>query len=158
ALTNVQAPHLGCGLVQSDGQPRGCWLVIVPRGQYEPNGFKVVNFGHFGPDGSLQGSPLSAANWAQRIQIHLDYTPLPVACPVTVLPRFMVGTQVITRALSSWQLALNKAANCSRVYAFTATTENTATQQLSSPGAGNAGLAFTTIPIGSEATRFPGGH
>src|SRR5262249_4282136 len=38
-LTSTEAPALGCG--DSDaGQPRGCWLVIVPRGQYEPNGYK----------------------------------------------------------------------------------------------------------------------
>ena len=40
-LTANQAPGLGCGQLESNGQPRDCWLVIVPRGQYEPNGFNV---------------------------------------------------------------------------------------------------------------------
>ena len=155
-LTSVQAPHLGCGALESNGQPRGCWLVIVPRGTFEPNGYAPRGFA--APAGYLETSPLSAANWAQRIQIHLAYAPLGSACPPTVLPRQIVGTQPISRAVSSWEFKLNQAAKCSRVFAYTSTTENESTQQLSSPGGGNAGLAFTTIPIGSEATRYPGGH
>src|SRR5262249_24133159 len=40
-LTGTQAPGLGCGQAEANGQPRGCWLVIVPRGQCEPNGNPV---------------------------------------------------------------------------------------------------------------------
>ena len=70
----------------------------------------------------------------------------------------MVGTQVAYRAVSSWQTALNQTANCSKVYSFTATTENEATGDLPgvNGGSGSAGLAFTTIPIGSEETRYGG--
>ena len=71
----------------------------------------------------------------------------------------MVGTQVVYRAVGSWQTALNQAAKCSKVYSFTATTESEATTQLQNAGSagdGTAGLAFTTIPIGSEATRGGG--
>jgi hypothetical protein len=152
-LTSIQAPHLGCGQLESDGKPRGCWLVIVPRGQYEPNGYKVN--GSTGSGAFQQSSPLSTANWAQRIQIHLDFTPLASACPLSVAPRLVVGTEVVKRAMSSWQFALNQAAKCSRIYVYTPTEESESTQQIS---AGGAGLAFTTIPIGSEALRTPGQH
>jgi len=152
-LTNVQAPHLGCGDLEDNGHPRGCWLVIVPRGQYETNGYLVQGVQPLG--GFLRSSPLSASNWAQRIQVHLDYTPLSTACPLNVLPTQVVGTQVISRAVSSWQFALNQAAKCSRIYIYTASTEGESTDQLIG---GSAGLAFTTIPIGSENTRIPGGR
>ncbi len=155
-LTKVQAPGLGCGGLESDGQPRDCWLVIVPRGTFEPNGY--APHGVQSPDGYIDSSPLSASNWAQRIQVHLSYAPLGVVCPPDTLPNLVVGTQVISRAMSSWEFALNTAAKCSRVYAFTATTETTSTQQLQTPQVGNAGMAFTTIPIGAEAARYPGGH
>ncbi len=122
----------------------------MPRGSYEPNGF------HVSPSVPLYTSPLSAGNWAQRIQIHLGYAPLAADCPPTVIPDSMVGTQVAYRAVTSWQSALNQAAKCSTVYSYTATTETAATNQLQSPGSGNAGLAFTTIPIGSEVTRDGG--
>jgi hypothetical protein len=150
-LTQVQAPGLGCGEAESNGQTRNCWLVIVPRGSYEPNGFKSSN------SVPLLTSPLSAANWAQRIQIHLDYDPLAIDCPPNVIPDAMAGTQVAYRAVTSWQTALNQAAKCSKVYSYTATTEGEATTDLQDPSAvGSAGLAFTSIPIGSEAVRDGG--
>jgi hypothetical protein len=154
-LTSVEAPHLGCGELEANGKPRGCWLVIVPRGNFEPNGWKLTGGSY--PDGELQTSPLSAGNWAQRIQIHLSYAPLGTACPPTVLPDQVVGTQVITRAVNSWELALNLAANCNTVYAFTETTENEATSAIRAAGPGSGSMAFTAIPIGSETTRFTGG-
>jgi hypothetical protein len=53
----------------------------------------------------------------------------------------------------SWQLALNQAAKCKTLYGFASTPESTNTTQLSDTSGASAGLAFTTIPIGSEATR-----
>lgn len=150
-LTGTQSPGLGCGEKESNGQPRGCWLVIVPRGQYEPNGYKIL------PNiTDIQSSPLSASNWAMRIQVHLSYAPEETFCPPGTQERQTVGTQVVSRAVRSWQLALNHAANCAKVYGYTAGLETTSTQQLSTPGS-QVGLAFTTIPIGSEAAR-DGGH
>jgi hypothetical protein len=149
-LTSTGAPGLGCGAVGSTNQPQGCWLVVVPRGQYEPNGYKVA--GDLGPGAFLDSSPLSASNWAQRIQIHLGFAPVQVFCPIGTQERETVGTQIVARAVQSWQLALNKQANCSKVYGFSAVPEATSTQELSATGSG-IGLAFTTIPIGSEAAR-----
>lgn len=150
-LTQTQAPGLGCGELEKNGQTRDCWLVIVPRGTFEPNGFKSSN------SVPLFTSPLSAGNWAQRIQIHLGYDPLTANCPPTVVPDAMVGSQVAFRAVTSWQTALNQSAHCSKVYSYTATTENEATTDLrDASGGASAGLAFTTIPIGSEVTRDGG--
>jgi hypothetical protein len=153
-LTGTQSPGLGCGEKESNGQPRGCWLVIVPRGLYEPNGFKLDLGGSI--DGFLYSSPLSATNWAMRIQVHLGYAPEETFCPIGTQERETIGTQLVSRAVRSWQLAVNHASNCSRIFGYTAAPEATSTLQLSTPGSG-IGLAFTTIPIGSEAARV-GGH
>jgi len=153
ALTDTEAPWLGCGALEANNQPRGCWLVIVPRGEYDSNGFHVntgLNAGN--TSGNVAGSPLSASEWAQRIQVHLSYAPLQTACPLTAQSRFVEGTQVITRAMSSWQFALNQAAKCSRLFTFTSTPETQTTTDLTTVG-GQTGMAFTTIPIGSEAAR-----
>ena len=147
-LTNNEAPGLGCGALESNGKPRDCWLVIVPRGQYEPNGYQVS--GSASPAGYIDTSPLSASNWAQRIQIHLSYAPLSVNCPLDVQARGVEGTQVITRAMTSWQFALNQAAQCNRIYTYTSAPETQVTGDLAT---GGVGMAFTTIPIGSEAAR-----
>jgi hypothetical protein len=149
-LTSTEAPALGCGLPESNGQPRGCWLVIVPRGQYEPNGFQLSPAS--AGTASLFSSPLSASNWAMRVQIHLDYAPVQTFCPIGTQEIETVGTQIVTRAVQSWQLALNQAAKCSKIYGYSAVPEATSTQQLANSSSG-VGLAFTTIPIGSEAAR-----
>jgi hypothetical protein len=151
ALTNTEAPWLGCGALESNGHTRDCWLVIVPRGQYEPNGYSV--HGTIVPNGYVNSSPVSASNWAQRIQIHLSYTPLGTACnPLTASSRLVEGSQVATRAMSSWVFPLNQAAHCNRIYIFTSTPETQTTHDLITAGT-EVGMAFTTIPIGSEAAR-----
>jgi len=154
-LTGTQAPGLGCGLLDpSTGQSRNCWLVIVPRGEYEPNGYQVnPNPGAPESAGSyIVSSPLSASNWAMRIQVHLDYAPQQNFCPIGTKETETVGTQLVERAVQSWQLALNAQANCSRIFGYSAVTEAESTTQLDNSSSG-VGLAFTTIPIGSEAAR-----
>ena len=147
-LTGVQAPGLGCGEAEADNSPRGCWLVIVPRGTYEPNGYHINTNS---PNSFINTSPLSASNWAQRIQIHLAFAPQGSFCAPGTLERQTYGSQIVARAMQSWQLALNQAANCSRIYGYSAVYEATSTQNLEAGG--DSGLAFTTIPIGSEAAR-----
>jgi hypothetical protein len=152
-LTNTEAPGLGCGQLESNHQPRNCWLVIVPRGTFEPNGFLTSP----ATQGTafIYSSPLSASNWAMRIQIHLAYAPIQSFCPIGTQETETVGTQIVSRAVQSWQLALNQAAKCATIYGYSAVPEATSTQQLSLAGSG-VGLAFTTIPIGSEAARAGG--
>jgi hypothetical protein len=151
AETEIEAQGLSCGATDN-GQPRGCWLVIVPRGGYEPNGFDTYKYFN-NQEQYLYTSPLSAANWAQRIQIHLDYAPLQVSCSNNPPVYSMEGTQLITKAVSSWQLALNRDANCALIYQYGEEIETTTTSDLST---GTVGMGFTTIPIGSEASRYPG--
>ncbi len=157
-LTSIESPGLGCGALEANGQTRNCWLVIVPRGEFKPNGWHINTNLVNGAPNFVTDSPLGASNWAQRIQIHLGFDPLKPNCPIgSVKERQTVGTQLIARAVFSWQLALNQAADCKTVYGYAKTPEPTDTTQLSDTSGGSAGLAFTTIPIGSEASRINGG-
>src|SRR5262249_41148898 len=120
AFTKTEAPGLGCGDVGTNGQARGCWLVIVPRGEYEPNGAQLDD-NPTGFTGMIKESPLGAASWAQRIQIHLGYAPIQTSCPIgSAKERETVGTQLAAHAVFSWQLALNAAAKCATLYGYSA--------------------------------------
>ena len=152
-LTAIQSPGLGCGQLKSDGTARDCWLVIVPRGEYEPNGWKT-NGGSALP-GYINEPPVGASSWAQRIQVRLGFDPLQPNCPIgSAKERGTIGTELVARAVYSWQLALNTAANCRVLYGYAATPEATNTAQMADPS--GTGLAFTTIPIGSETVRSGG--
>jgi uncharacterized membrane protein YgcG len=149
-LTRRESSGLGCGNVGPAGLPQGCWLVIVPRGEYEPNGWKLAGDGRAS---IMQESPLGAASWAQRIQIHLGYSPVEPNCPIgSAKERQTQGTELVSRAVYSWQLALNSAANCQKLYGFASTPEASNTAELTN-SMSETGLSFTTVPIGSEATR-----
>lgn len=155
-LTSAQSAALGCGQQQSDGSPQGCWLVIVPRGIYEPNGYDTSQGDT--TQGIVQSSPLSGGNWAQRIQVHLDYAPLPNFCPLggTARESLMEGSQLVTRAVQSWELKLNQDANCALIYHLADTSEQQVTNDFTlpvTPGVPGNGLAFTTDPIGSDRLR-----
>jgi hypothetical protein len=153
--TFVQAPGLGCGEQEANGQTQGCWLVIVPRGQYEPNGFQLNNFNSSAAAANeMVSSAISAGNWAQRIQVHLSYAPLPSFCQPgqkTDSPE-MEGTPLITRAVQSWEVSLNQESNCARIFQQTEVSEQQVTSDFVTAG-DTSGLAFTTNPIGSDRKR-----
>ncbi|MER7275101.1 hypothetical protein ABT369_11625 [Dactylosporangium sp. NPDC000244] len=152
-LTQTEAPGLGCGEIKSDGKPRDCWLVIVPRGEYEPNGWKLQDFD---AASIIQESPLGAASWAQRMQIRLKYSPVEPSCALgSAKERQTQGTELVSHAVFSWQLALNTAAKCSKLYGYSATPEASNTSELTHTTS-ETGLAFTTVPIGTEAVRGGG--
>ena len=154
-LTTVQSSGLGCGQQQADGTPRGCWLVIVPRGSFEPNGYQAqINVGSSFPTNEIWTTPLSRGNWAQRIQVHLGYAPLPTFCPLggNADESLMEGSQLATRAVQSWELKLNEDAKCSRIYHLANTPEQQVTNDFITPGDTN-GLAFTTVPVGEDRLR-----
>jgi hypothetical protein len=153
-LTATEAPGLSCGQLESGGATRNCWLVIVPRGQFDANGFQL--HGNSPLVGNPAGSPLSASLWAQRIQIHLGFAPIAANCAIgSAQEREMIGSELVSHAIFSWQHALNAAANCKTIYGFSHVPESGSTIQLSNPDSGD-GLAFTTVPIGSEVTRTGG--
>jgi hypothetical protein len=66
----VEADFLGCGNVASaQAQPQPCWLVVVPRGSHSSDGSPAAQ----STGSQVNGSPLSASNWNQRIVFRLDF-------------------------------------------------------------------------------------
>jgi hypothetical protein len=108
--TNNEAPGLGCGqLVSKAGQtPKGrsCWLVIVPRGDTEVNGTKPNDNDAGDRAGRLQSSPLSATNWANRVQFPLEFQPLGGSCKLGTTLTPILGHENATEAISRWQQSL----------------------------------------------------
>ncbi len=100
--TALEAPHLGCGAPR-EGNPRSCWLVIVPRGAFNLNGQSATTAS---AAGRILGSPLSATAWAQRIAIPLGFQPLTRSCALGSEERRVAGAETISAAITRWQPAL----------------------------------------------------
>lgn len=135
--TSLEAPHLGCGAV-AEGSPVNCWLVLVPRGSHYMNGEPVPS------DLSLSGSPLSASNWANRIQIPLGFSPLSYSCPIGNAERRVVGSELVSEAITSWQpeLCQNTA-----TFGFSQIGDGEARRQIVSNIEGSAGLGLVNKPL-----------
>jgi hypothetical protein len=155
-VTSIESQGLGCGEAVDANQVRNCWLVVVPRGEYEPNGFPI-NTVSAGDNGALNTSPLSAANWAMRIQVHLDYAPDGAFCPLGTTVIQTGGTELVNRAMQSWTLALAQQDKCSYLFNLGPNNEAGLTATMLQPQTSGVGLGFTTIPIGTEGLEDPGG-
>jgi hypothetical protein len=99
--TQREAPWLGCGVRQSDGTGRACWLVVVPRDDREVDGRSLETLGW----SQLDTSPLSASNFANAISFRLRFDPLGVVCPMGAT-RQILGQEEIVEAVTRWQPAL----------------------------------------------------
>lgn len=93
----ADADYLGCGV---GAHPAPCWLVVVPRGEHEPDG-QI-------PDTAtgLRSSPLSRTNWDQRIVFRLDFNPIGAYCTIGQKEQPTLGSDMIRQAMSSWQPTL----------------------------------------------------
>jgi len=100
--TAREASGLGCGAVTDNGDPRACWLVVVPRDDIEVNGLDVDTL----PGARLETSPLAASNFANAISFRLDFDPVGVTCPIGAAERRVIGNEEATEAVSLWQPAL----------------------------------------------------
>jgi len=140
--TAVEAPHLGCGAEQADGEIRDCWLVVVPRGEYT-----VTNeYFQEGVSGRLMGSPLSQSNWDNRIEFPLDFRSIESNCPIGANEQRTTGNQMVTPAFSSWQSAL-----CAKktVFGFSMIGDTESRRNIVSDTDGAARLAFVDNPLSS---------
>jgi ABC-type phosphate transport system substrate-binding protein len=135
--TALEAPHLGCG-TQTDSGPRKCWLVVVPRGELRADGVATAQ------GERITGSPLSASNWANRVQIQLAFSSLTVSCALGNSERRVVGSEMIAAAFTSWQPAL-----CDDIatFGYSQIGDGEARRQITGSIAGSSGLAFVTDPL-----------
>lgn len=135
--TSLEAPHLGCGAATQSG-PRGCWLVVVPRGEIRADGTKILEGERLG------GSPLSASYWANRIEIPLGFLPLTINCSLGNAERRVVGSEMVSAAFTSWQPAMCKDI---ATFGYSQIGDGEARRQITGTTAGSSGLAFISDPI-----------
>ncbi|MFF3754981.1 hypothetical protein ACFYYH_31810 [Streptomyces sp. NPDC002018] len=142
--TAVEAPYLGCGAVEragGPGTPRRCWLVVVPRGESDPDG--SVN-----PSDGLTTSPLSQSNWDQRLVFPMDFGPVGNSCPADMAERRLSGSELLTDAITSWQSALCEGAD-SR-FTFSQFGEDYTRNLIQNPTSTSPGLGITVAPLETE--------
>ncbi|MFJ6613194.1 hypothetical protein ACIQPT_23270 [Streptomyces sp. NPDC091289] len=137
--TALQAPHLGCGAVDIAGgrpEPRPCWLVVVPRGDHEIEPH---------PNGSLDTSALSTANWDRRIVFPLGFDPVGETCEPDKAERRVIGSELLTDAMSSWQSVL--CAGSDARFTYSQSGEDRARSVVTAPTDASPGLAVTVDPV-----------
>ncbi|MEU9358068.1 hypothetical protein AB0D35_08120 [Streptomyces sp. NPDC048301] len=134
--TALEAPHLGCGATNGAGEPRNCWLVVVPRGDHEiePS-----------PDGRLDTSPLSRTNWDRRMVFPLAFDAVGDTCEPDKAERRVIGSELLTDAMSSWQTVLCSGAETR--FSFTQAGEERARAAVTQPSGTSPGLAVTVDPV-----------
>ncbi len=138
--TSLEAPHLGCGAVQPGGAVQDCWLVIVPRGEYNTAGIRYTdNIGS-----RLNSSPLSASNWADRIEIPLTFKSVVSGCAIGAEEQGIVGNEIVGPAFSSWQAFLCRD---SAVFGFSQIGDSEARRQIVSELDSAARLAIVSDPL-----------
>ncbi|MEV5673917.1 hypothetical protein [Streptomyces sp. NPDC052179] len=135
--TALQAPHLGCGEVNgSGGKPRSCWLVVVPRGEHETEA---------PANGNLDTSPLSRSNWDRRMVFPLRFDPVGATCDPDRPERRIIGSELLTDAVSSWQTVLCDGLDAR--FTFSQSGEDHARSLIRNPSATSPGMAVTVDPV-----------
>ncbi|WP_142206761.1 hypothetical protein [Subtercola boreus] len=139
--TALQAPGLGCGapITAADGTKsgRGCWLVIIPRGEKDPG------------SAGIDQSGLFYDTWKHRIAVKLTFNPLGVNCPIGAAERPIAGSELAAAAVASWQPALCNA-DGGAVYSISTGADTDAA--LAANGTAVAPLALTSLPLPAEAS------
>jgi hypothetical protein len=149
--TGLEAPGLGCGqAIQtlSDGSQKipDCWLVIVPRGTMaEENPAGLTG------ETSVVTSPLNSVAWNNRIAVPLQFKPLGTSCSIGATEQRIVGSELATSAVSSWQPALC-AEPGAPPYNYSYLSDDQARQDLLQSSFGGAGMAVFSDPIDPSQT------
>lgn len=134
----LESEYLGCGARKaSSGAVRPCWLVVVPRGEHEPDGGSEAR-----PNLT---SALSLSNWNQRIVFRLDFEPVATACDPDKPERVIMGSELATDAVTAWQSELCRTGT--HRFTYTQSGESHAREAVLTPGEGAPGLAMTLDPV-----------
>lgn len=135
--TAMQAPGLGCGdpVTAKDGTVTGqpCWLVIVPRGQYDA-GATTNNI----------KTGLLWQDWEHRLAIPLDFKPVGSRCPLGAAEQQVQGSELTSLALQAWQPVVCNQKGGS-IYNMVVTSEGDAAAK--ADGTGTAPLALVSRPL-----------
>lgn len=153
--TSRNAPGLGCGdpVAGPDGTQVGqsCWLVVVPRGDYDLAGYGGIRPGTRVdkiPNQYLMSSPLSATNWSHKLAFKLDYKSVSAGCPLGAVERPVAGSELATEAMTNWQPTL--CAQAGQPYSFAQLPEDSARLNLAAQTVGSAPMIFTSQPVPTD--------
>ncbi|MFG3296373.1 hypothetical protein ACGF3G_47285 [Streptomyces sp. NPDC048179] len=136
--SSVEQPALGCGAREtSAGEVQPCWLVVVPHGTHNLDGTTHVA-------STDTASSLSQSNWDQRIVFRLGFRPVAGNCDPDKPERGIMGSELATDAITSWQSALCRTGTYR--FNFTQSGEGQARDAVTS-GDSEAGLALTVDPV-----------
>ncbi|MFZ8757105.1 hypothetical protein ACO03V_06765 [Microbacterium sp. HMH0099] len=134
--TVTQSRGLGCGARTSDDAAAtsgaSCWLVVIPRGTADTGESANVSSGLF------------ADNWKHHLAVKLDFRPVGLRCAIGAAERQLAGSELISRAVSSWQPTLCAQDGGSVFTLLTGTESDAATA--ANAAAGDAPLALTSLP------------
>ena len=138
--TAMQSPGLGCGTPETDAATgavsgQSCWLVIIPRGTGDsgaPN---------------IERSGLWWDAWEHHLAVKLDFKPLGVRCTIGSAERQLAGSELISRAVSSWQPKLCAGDNGA---AFVLGMGNEAEALVKASGTAPSPLALSSFPLNTE--------
>ncbi|GAA1969530.1 hypothetical protein GCM10009798_32660 [Nocardioides panacihumi] len=147
----LSSPYLGCGNPTLTRAGYSCWLVVVPRGEFNLNGARADTHDDSLPQNSqyVAGSPLSASAWQDRIQVRLSFTAIGASCRLGDNEIATAGSELVAAAFSSWQSAL-----CSQgtTLGYSQVGDGQARSALQAGGDGSPGLTFMTDPIDPATT------
>ena len=139
--TALDAPGLGCGTPVGSGttaRGRGCWLVVVPRGDRDVNGTLIEG------SNSLYSSPLEYSNWQNRIVIPLGFQAIAASCKIGAKERETLGQEGVEEALNRWQPKLCESAGT--IFSYSQVPDSTARANLvASPS-----LSFLSNPVSND--------
>ncbi|GGK96219.1 hypothetical protein GCM10007382_15610 [Salinibacterium xinjiangense] len=152
--SSASAPQLGCG----SAKHLRCWLVVVPRGTHfggngdECSGVRAnqdpYDLFKKGQANVIQGgSPVNdqCDYFDNRIVVPLDFMPTGVTCAIGSTETRVVGSQLMTAAMSSWQPSL-----CSSVkstFSFSTNSDVLARAQLIDTGLSSPNIAYSGNPV-----------
>lgn len=148
----LSAPYLGCGDPTYASQGYSCYLVVVPRGEYDLDANHTKASSH-DPNNSpglpqnptyVAGSPLSASAWQDRIQFKLGFTSTASNCPAQGPEVQTAGSELVAGAMASWQSAL-----CARgaKIGYSKIGDGEARSAVLSGGAGSPNMTFLYGPV-----------
>lgn len=149
--TGRESSGLGCGqaVLPGAGGEReipDCWLVIVPRGSAADENRGTIDDANWARNPAVMTSPLSPAAWENRIAIPLGFNPVDTPCNLNDEQRRIVGSELLVRAVASWQPALCATPGLPP-YGYASAGDASARFQLVSGAAGAPGMAVTSRPL-----------
>lgn len=134
--TVTQSRGLGCGARTSEDAAAtsgaACWLVVIPRGTADTGESSNVSSGLF------------YDNWKHHLAVRLDFRPVGLRCAIGAAERQLAGSELISRAVSSWQPSLCAGSN-GNVFTLLTGTEGDAVTAANA-ATGDAPLALTSLP------------